>query len=97
MQDLTRKAKQVEYLIRALPDKEDPKQQVRLTLLNPSLARLTDLLIWCFGVQGSRLEGLQSEMKVANQEYIEAVRVAGALASPSSSADPLSDFVLFSG
>ncbi|KAL7408838.1 hypothetical protein BDY24DRAFT_405273 [Mrakia frigida] len=55
VQDLTKKAKQVEYLIRALPDKE--------------------------GVEGSdlRLEGLQSEMTVANQEYLEAVKIAEAL------------------
>jgi hypothetical protein len=32
VQDLTRKAKQIEYLIRSLPDKEDPHQQVSSTL-----------------------------------------------------------------
>lgn len=43
VQDLTRKAKQVEYLIRALPDKEDPKQQVRIRLSGRRSRMSTDL------------------------------------------------------
>lgn len=80
VEDLTRKAKQVEYLIKALPEKEDAERSVSRSFILPPLRSsqlLTLFALLGMTVQNMRLQGIEAEMKVANEEYREAVKVAG--------------------
>lgn len=79
VQDLMIKAKQVEKLIKDLPEwsaaNGEQLAQVRLKQVQPLSAR-TDL--YPCGSQNGELQAVQTEMLVANKEYREAVEEARA-------------------
>lgn len=61
------KAKQVEYLIQSLPEPEAEEQQVRRFLFSWHC-------VWYFAYpQAKRLQILEDDMNIANDEYIQAV------------------------
>ena len=70
--DLMVKAKQVEYLIQSLPEPEAEENQARMVLSNPYLSFIFNYTI--VGLcQAARLQVLEDEMTIANEEYIQAV------------------------
>jgi mediator of RNA polymerase II transcription subunit 21 len=65
--DLVRKAKQIEYIIASLPGSDPEEEQVRFKLSDPLIGCSTNRL------QVGRVKDLEEQMQVANREYAQAL------------------------